>query len=205
MSEDLLKLQEKIDKENAAKKKAAAEKRIARQLAKIDAAEKAAAKEAAEKAATKEAVEAAAAKEAAEKAAAKEALVIKRKKEIARHLAELDAAAAAKEVNTTYCEEAGCGYIVNDLDCCPFHTMAKITRIKPIMVVVKIHTTEVMPKPTRRHVLTEDEKQEIIDTKNAKLIKTVKCNMCLLANCNCPQKLPSGKSKKKVSFAYGTK
>jgi hypothetical protein len=90
MSESLLKLQEKIDKEKKAKEKAAekaaAEKRIARQLAELDAAE-----EAAEKAAEKA---------AAEKAAAKKALVIKREKEIARQIAEIEAAeeaAAARE------------------------------------------------------------------------------------------------------------
>ncbi len=145
-SEALLKRQEKLNKENAAKEKAkekaAAEKRIARQLAKIDAAEK----------------------------------------------------AAAKEIDTIYCGEAGCVYIVNNLNCCPLHPMGKITRTKPIMVV------------TVRHVLTEDEAQEIIYNRNAKLIKTVRCNQCLLVNCNCkqelpPSKLPSGKLKKKVSFA----
>ena len=158
MSVVLLKLQEKIDKENAAKKKAkekaAAERRIARKLAEIEAAEK----------------------EAAEKEAAVRLVI-----------------------NTIYCD--ACGYIVNDLDCCPFHPMSRITHTKPIIVT---------HPPTVRRDLTKNEAQKIIDTRNAKLIKTVKCNMCLLANCNCKQelsssKLPSGKSKKKVSFAHDTK
>jgi hypothetical protein len=109
MSESLLKRQEQIDKENAAKKKAkekaAAEKRIARQLAELDAAEKAAEKAAAEKRIARQlaeldAAEKAAEKAAAEKAAAKKALVIKREKEIARQIAEIEAAekeAAARE------------------------------------------------------------------------------------------------------------
>ena len=163
MSEALLKRKEEIDKENAAKEKAkekaSAEKRIERQLAEIEAAEK----------------------------------------------------AAVRPVNTIYCDEADCGYIVNNLDCCPFHPMGRITRTKPIIVTpIKIHTTEVTHKPTEIRILTEDEEQEIIDKKNANLIKTVRCNKCLLVNCNCIQKLPSGKLlygklQKKVSFAPGTK
>ena len=163
MSEALLKRKEEIDKENAAKNKAkaeaAAKKRIERQLAEIEAAEK----------------------------------------------------AAVRPVNTIYCDEADCGYIVNNLDCCPFHPMGRITRTKPIIVTpIKMHPTEVMHIPTVRHALTKNEAQKIIDTRNAKLIKTVKCNNCLLANCNCPQKLPSSKLpfsklKKKVSFAQETK